>query len=121
MVTAVPGFMGYKVLEVAINYGKNIVGISFFPEDVLQLAKLAKEKGVTVITDCGVAPGMSNFIIGRHNEEIKTDFTDTILSKTSFDLQLTQIARVINDIKAAERLFIEAMSIKNFSKPYIIL
>jgi len=73
VVTAVPGFMGYKTLEAAINCGKNIVDISFFPEDVLQLDQLAKEKGVTVITDCGVAPGLSNFIIGHHNEEMKID------------------------------------------------
>src|SRR6186997_1494410 len=73
VVTAVPGFMGYKTLEAAINCGKNIVDISFFPEDVLQLDKLAKEKRVTVITDCGVAPGMSNFIVGRYNEEMKID------------------------------------------------
>ena len=39
----------------------------------MQLDKLAKEKGVTVITDCGVAPGMSNFIVGRYNEEMKID------------------------------------------------
>ena len=70
VVTAVPGFMGYKALEAVINAGKNVVDISFFPEDVLQLDKLAKEKNVTVITDCGVAPGMSNFIIGRYNEEM---------------------------------------------------
>ena len=73
VVTAVPGFMGYKTLEASINCGKNIVDISFFPEDVLQLDQLAKEKGVRVITDCGVAPGMSNFIIGRFNEEMKID------------------------------------------------
>ena len=73
IVTAVPGFMGYKALEASINCGKDIVDISFFPEDVLQLDQLAKEKGVTVITDCGVAPGMSNFIIGRYNEEMKID------------------------------------------------
>lgn len=71
VVTAVPGFMGYKTLEAVINAGKNVVDISFFPEDVLQLDKLAKEKNVTVITDCGVAPGMSNFIIGRYNEEMR--------------------------------------------------
>ena len=71
VVTAVPGFMGYKTLQAVIAAGKNVVDISFFPEDVLQLDKLAKEKNVTVITDCGVAPGVSNFIIGRHNEEMK--------------------------------------------------
>lgn len=73
VVTAVPGFMGYQTLEAAIKCGKDIVDISFFPEDVLQLDQLAKEKGVTVITDCGVAPGMSNFIIGRCNEEMKIE------------------------------------------------
>ena len=73
IITAVPGFMGYKTLEASIKCKKDIVDISFFPEDVLQLDLLAKQKGVTVITDCGVAPGMSNFIIGRYNEEIKID------------------------------------------------
>ena len=73
VVTAVPGFMGYKTLEAVINAGKNVVDISFFPEDALQLDKLAKEKNITAITDCGVAPGVSNFIIGRYNEEMKID------------------------------------------------
>lgn len=73
IVTAVPGFMGYKTLEAVIKAGKNVVDISFFPEDVLQLNELAKRKNVTVITDCGVAPGMSNFILGRYNDEMKLD------------------------------------------------
>jgi lysine 6-dehydrogenase len=73
VVTAVPGFMGYKTLEAVINAGKNVVDISFFPEDALQLDRLAKEKNVTVITDCGVAPGVSNFIIGHYNEEMKIE------------------------------------------------
>ncbi|MEQ1675239.1 MAG: saccharopine dehydrogenase C-terminal domain-containing protein [Chitinophagaceae bacterium] len=73
VVTAVPGFMGYKTLEAVINAGVNVVDISFFPEDVLELDALAKKKGVTVITDCGVAPGMSNFILGRYNAELKVD------------------------------------------------
>ena len=71
VVTAVPGFMGYKTLEAVIHAGKDVVDISFFPEDVLQLDKLAKAKNVTAITDCGVAPGISNFIIGHYNEEMK--------------------------------------------------
>jgi saccharopine dehydrogenase-like NADP-dependent oxidoreductase len=71
VVTAVPGYMGYKTLEAVINAGKNVVDISFFPEDALQLNKLATDKDITVITDCGVAPGVSNFIVGRHNEEMK--------------------------------------------------
>ena len=70
VVTAVPGFMGFDTLKAVINAGKNVADISFFPEDVLQLDVLAKEKNVTVITDIGVAPGVSNLIIGRYNEEM---------------------------------------------------
>lgn len=44
VVTAVPGFMGYRTLEAVINAGKNVVDISFFPEDALQLDALARKK-----------------------------------------------------------------------------
>ncbi len=75
VVSAVPGFLGYKVLEAIINAKKNVVDISFMPEDTLALHKLAVEKGVTAITDCGVAPGMPNLIVGYHNERFRiTDF-----------------------------------------------
>ncbi|TWI81636.1 saccharopine dehydrogenase-like NADP-dependent oxidoreductase [Lacibacter cauensis] len=73
VVTAVPGFMGFETLKAVINAGKNVADISFFPEDALQLDALAKEKNVTAIVDCGVAPGMSNWIIGRYNAEMKVD------------------------------------------------
>lgn len=73
VVTAVPGFMGYKTLEAVIRAGKDVVDISFFPEDALQLNGLAREKKCTVITDCGVAPGMSNFILGRYNATMKVE------------------------------------------------
>ncbi len=73
VVTAVPGFMGFETLKAVINAGKNVADISFFPEDALELDMLAKEKNVTAIVDCGVAPGMSNWIIGRYNAEMKVD------------------------------------------------
>jgi saccharopine dehydrogenase-like NADP-dependent oxidoreductase len=71
VVTAVPGFMGYKTLKTVIECGKHVADISFFPEDALQLHALAKEKNVTVITDIGVAPGIPNLFLGRYNEEMK--------------------------------------------------
>ena len=67
VIGAVPGFMGYKMMKDVIEAGKNIVDISFYPEDPFGLDKLAKEKGVVAIMDCGVAPGMGNIIFGFHN------------------------------------------------------
>ena len=45
---------------------------------------------------------------------------DTKAADTSLDLQFTQIAWVVKDIKAAERIFREAMGLRNFSKAEII-
>lgn len=73
VVLAVPGFMGFRALEAVIRAGKNVVDISFFPENALLLDKLAREKQVTAITDCGVAPGMSNWILGRYNADMKIE------------------------------------------------
>ena len=67
VISAVPGFMGYRTLEAIIRAGKNVVDISFFSENALVLDALAKQMNVTVIVDCGVAPGMSNLILGYHN------------------------------------------------------
>lgn len=73
VVLAVPGHMGYSALQQIIRSGKNVVDISFFPEDPFQLHQIAKEHGVTAIVDCGVAPGMSNLIVGRYNAIMKID------------------------------------------------
>ena len=61
---AVPGFLGYNALKTIINAGKDVVDISFSPENILDLNDLAKEKGVTVIVDAGVAPGIPNYLLG---------------------------------------------------------
>ena len=54
--------VGFGVLRAVIEAGKNYVDISFMPENALELDALAKEHGVTVVVDCGVAPGMSNLL-----------------------------------------------------------
>ena len=75
VISAVPGFLGYRTLENIINAEMNVIDISFFPENSLDLDVLAKAKGVTAIVDCGVAPGMDNVILGYYNERYKlTDF-----------------------------------------------
>ena len=75
VICAVPGFLGFETMKSIIEAGKNVIDISFFPENSLELDKLAKQKNVTAIVDCGVAPGMGNIILGYFNEKLKlTDF-----------------------------------------------
>jgi saccharopine dehydrogenase-like NADP-dependent oxidoreductase len=73
VVGAVPGFLGFNMVKTVIEAGKNIVDISFFPEDPFLLDELAKKHNVTVVTDCGVAPGMGNIILGYHNQRMKIE------------------------------------------------
>ncbi len=75
VICAVPGFLGFETMRAIIEAKKNVVDISFFPENSLKLDTLAKQKNVTAIVDCGVAPGMGNIILGYYNEKLKlTDF-----------------------------------------------
>ena len=65
VVCAVPGFMGFDTLRQVIEAGKDVVDISFFAEDPFLLDDLARSRGVTAVVDCGVAPGLSNIILGH--------------------------------------------------------
>ncbi len=84
-VSAVPGFMGYDLVRTVIEAKKNIVDISFMPEDFMDLNALAARNGVTAITDCGVAPGMPNLIAGYWNE---------LMDVESFEYQVGGLPRV---------------------------
>jgi len=73
VIGALPGFMGFKTLKSIIEEGKNVVDISFFPEDPFLLDGLAKENDVTAVVDCGVSPGLSNIILGYHVKKMKVN------------------------------------------------
>jgi len=64
-VGAVPGPMGFATLRSVIEAGVNTVDISFFEQDPFELHELAVARGVVAVVDCGVAPGLSNLILGR--------------------------------------------------------
>ena len=71
VIGAVPGFMGYKMMQDVIEAKKNIIDISFYPEDPFGLDELAKKNNVVAVMDCGVAPGMGNVIFGHHDRSMK--------------------------------------------------
>lgn len=61
-VDALPGAMGLATMESIIEAGVPAIDISFMPEDPFVLDQKAQEKGVPVVFDFGVAPGMSNLL-----------------------------------------------------------
>lgn len=73
VIGVVPGFLGFQTLKTVIECGKDIVDISFFPEDPFQLDALARQKNVTAVVDCGVAPGMCNILLGYHNARMTVE------------------------------------------------
>lgn len=76
---AVPGFMGFETVKKVIDCGIDMVDISFFPEDALELDESARQAGVTVVTDCGLAPGMDNIILGYFNQKMEVDMFECLV------------------------------------------
>ena len=79
VIGAVPGFMGFETARTVIEAKKNMVDISFFPEDLFELDALAIRNGVTVVADCGVAPGMGNIILGYHDRRMKVEHYECLV------------------------------------------
>lgn len=64
VIGALPGSLGFRAEDAAVDAGVNMVDISYMPEDPFRLDSKAKDAGVTIIPDCGVAPGLSNLLVG---------------------------------------------------------
>ncbi len=77
VIGALPSRFGFMALRTIIECGKPYADISFMIEDATELDALAKEKGVTVVVDCGVAPGLANMIIGHCHARL--DETDDVV------------------------------------------
>lgn len=71
VVSAVPSRFGYRTLATLIDAGCRIADIAFTPEDVLALDVRARETGAILLTDIGVAPGISNLVLGHHDAHMQ--------------------------------------------------
>jgi len=63
VVNALPEKISAQVVEAEIDAGVNVVDLAFVDEH-MGLRNKAKNKEVTVIPGCGVAPGLSNMLAG---------------------------------------------------------
>lgn len=64
-VGALPARLGFRAMRAAIAAARPIVDVSFCAEDALALDAEARQAGVGVFPDCGLAPGISNLVVGR--------------------------------------------------------
>jgi len=62
--SAVPGRFGFGVMEAAIKAGVDLVDVSFGDGNPLTLMEKTKHAGIIIVPDCGVAPGLSNLLVG---------------------------------------------------------
>jgi len=67
---ALPGRIGFGLLEQAVDEGKNIVDISYTPKNPLLLNRRALSNGCTVVPQCGVAPGFTNMCVGDASQKM---------------------------------------------------
>lgn len=65
VVNALPGSLGLRVLSACIRGRRDLVDVSFMPEDPLTMKDLVFNAGITVVVDAGFAPGLSNMMVGR--------------------------------------------------------
>ena len=64
IVNCVPGFMGFETAKKILGK-KQCVDISFMPEDCNNLKTIAENANTALYPDAGVAPGLSNMIVGN--------------------------------------------------------
>jgi len=60
-----PGNLGYGLMKGCIEARKDLVDVSFMAENPFRLHQAATGAGITIVPDCGLAPGISNFIVGH--------------------------------------------------------
>jgi len=65
VIGALPGRYGFKCVKAAIEAGVNMVDVSYMPENILTIHNDALKNGVTIVPDMGIAPGLSNLLVGH--------------------------------------------------------
>jgi saccharopine dehydrogenase-like NADP-dependent oxidoreductase len=65
-----PGKLGYRLIKTCIDAKRNLVDVSYMSENPLTLNTKASKAGVTIVPDCGLAPGISNILVGHAAKEL---------------------------------------------------
>ena len=64
VVGALPSSMGFRTMQAVVETGTDMVDISFMEQDASELHDFAQQTGARVVADMGIAPGVSNVLVG---------------------------------------------------------
>ncbi len=79
VMSAIPYYFNYELAKLAVEAGTNFADLGGNTEIVFQQKRLsdkAREKGLTIVPDCGLAPGMVNILAQYGMEQL--DSVDTV-------------------------------------------
>lgn len=65
-----PPKFGFRLVKACIQAGKSLVDVSYMPENPLVLHEKAVDANVTIVPSCGLAPGISNILVGHAVAEL---------------------------------------------------
>lgn len=65
-----PGNLGYGLMKACIEARKDLVDVSYMAENPVRLHQAAASAGITIVPDCGLAPGISNLFVGHSFQKL---------------------------------------------------
>jgi saccharopine dehydrogenase-like NADP-dependent oxidoreductase len=60
-----PGNLAYRLAETCVGAHRNLVDVSYMSENPIRLNEAAVRAGSIIVPDCGLAPGISNVLVGN--------------------------------------------------------
>jgi saccharopine dehydrogenase-like NADP-dependent oxidoreductase len=73
VISMLPAAMHMEVAKDCIHFGKNVITPSYIPDEMWELDKSAKEKGIVILNEMGVDPGIDHMSAMRIIHRLKTE------------------------------------------------
>ena len=69
---ALPGRLGFQLMTIAVEAHRDLVDISYTPENPFKLHGKARDQENIIVPQCGVAPGFTNMCVGDASRRLGT-------------------------------------------------
>ena len=69
---ALPGRLGFQLMTYAVDAHRDLVDISYTPENPFRLHSKARDQENIIVPQCGVAPGFTNMCVGDASRRLGT-------------------------------------------------